>query len=72
MQMFSMLPDYTWVDSCNQQKGGWECGYYVMYWIFYFVTDQQYDFPANVSIIYVHSVPLNKFYLSSYNIFPFN
>ncbi|KAJ9560349.1 hypothetical protein OSB04_005509 [Centaurea solstitialis] len=30
---------------CNQQKAGWECGYYILHFMFNFVTDQQLRFP---------------------------
>ncbi|KAL4589688.1 hypothetical protein LXL04_002596 [Taraxacum kok-saghyz] len=30
---------------CNQQEGGWECGYYVMCWMHEFVLSRQFDFP---------------------------
>nr|KAJ0214647.1 hypothetical protein LSAT_V11C400186960 [Lactuca sativa] len=30
---------------CNQQPSGWECGFYVMRWMFEFVLTRQYEFP---------------------------
>ncbi|XP_052623994.1 uncharacterized protein LOC111916714 [Lactuca sativa] len=30
---------------CNQQPSGWECGFYVMRWMFEFVLTRQNEFP---------------------------
>lgn len=36
----------TWtLVECNQQPSSWECGYYVMRWMFEFVLNQQDEFP---------------------------
>ncbi|KAJ9552962.1 hypothetical protein OSB04_017007 [Centaurea solstitialis] len=45
------LMPFRWEFSkCNQQVSSWECGYYVMHFMFNFVMDQQSQFPNKVSI----------------------
>ncbi|KAL4591741.1 hypothetical protein LXL04_004712 [Taraxacum kok-saghyz] len=34
---------------CNQQPSGWECGYYVLRWMFEFVLNRQNEFPNKIT-----------------------
>ncbi|KAI3715424.1 hypothetical protein L6452_22406 [Arctium lappa] len=33
---------------CNQQESGWQCGYYVIYFMFHFASYQQSNFSKRV------------------------
>ncbi|XP_071699953.1 uncharacterized protein [Rutidosis leptorrhynchoides] len=50
----TILEDIRWIfPKCHQQKeqkGGWECGYYVMRWMHEFIYSQQDDCPQIASI----------------------
>lgn len=44
---FEIKFDWT-MAKCFQQKGGWECGYYLMKFIHDLVIKKQEDFPKNL------------------------